>query len=194
MNFQAVDQNNGENVTMWATLSKWEGIAFTTNQAKYLSCKLVDDNGVEHKCRIYEGKGTLPGQECLNQRLEFNISSYQGNYKGQPYTGYSGFWSHGATKGSQNTQQAPSQPAQATNYQQPAPQGKKEPAKEDDAYKMVRDNVTCSFIQSGELKLDDLSIEVATAINKWVNFILKNDNPNYVGDNPPRPVDDDIPF
>jgi hypothetical protein len=117
MNFNAVDQADGKNVTMWATLNTWDGIAFTTNQAKYLSCKLTDDNGVEHKCRIYEGKGTLPGQENLEKRMEFSLSSYQGNYKGQPYTGYSGFWSHGAVP--QNNSQSPQKATQATNSPQP---------------------------------------------------------------------------
>ena len=125
MNFQAVDQANGENVTMWATLANWDGISFSRNNAKLLTCKLKDDNNVEHKCRIYEGKGSLPGQENLNKRLEFSLSCYQGTtQQSQPYTGYSGFWSHGTTTSApQGGQQAPSQPAQGTNYQPPAPQG-----------------------------------------------------------------------
>lgn len=153
MNFQAVDQANGKNVTIWATLSTWDGIAFTPNQAKYLSCKLIDDNGVEHKCRIYEGKGTLPGQEHLNQRMEFNISSYQGNYKGQPYTGYSGFWTHGATKTSQDSQQALSQPAGATKAPQ---QGNNDIE--------IRKSVVCAYLASGKRPL-------AEDVEYWMRFI-----------------------
>ena len=118
MNFQAVDQANGKNVTMWATLSAWEGIAFTPNQAKYLACKLIDDDGVEHKCRIYEGKGSLPGQENLNKKLQFSLSCYEGTYQGGKYTGYSGFWSHGAVQGSQDSPQSPQNEPESTNAPQ----------------------------------------------------------------------------
>lgn len=141
MNFQAVDQANSKNVAIWATLSTWDGIAFTPNQAKYLSCKLIDDNGDGHKCRIYEGKGSLPGQEHLNKRLEFSLSCYQGKTsQGQPYTGYSGFWNSNAQVAPQNAQQAPQQPAQSTNHQQPAPQGKKEPDWDAKDLRMARMN------------------------------------------------------
>ena len=112
-------------------------------------------------------------------RYDANDGKYKAYFKGT------------VAKQLQDTPQSPPQPA---NYQQPTPQGKKEPVTQNDAYKMVRDNVVCAFIQSGELKLDDLSTEVATAINKWVKFILTNDNPNWVGDNPEAPKDDDIPF
>ncbi len=119
MNFQAVDQANGKNVTMWATMDTWDSIAFTPNQAKYLSCKLTDDDGVGHNCRIYEGKGTLPEKDNEKQRLEFLLSCYHSTTsKGQSYTGYSGFWSHGATKSPQNSHQEPQQPAQSTNAPQ----------------------------------------------------------------------------
>lgn len=192
MNFQAVDQANGKNVTIWATLSTWDDISFSTNQKKLLTCKLKDDAGVEHKCRIYEGKGSLPGQEHLEKRMEFNLSTFQGMYENKPYTGYSGFWSHGTVQGLQDTPQSPPQAAQPTNHQQPAPQGKKEL----DTVTAIatKGSIVCAFIQSGELKLDDLSIDVATAINKWVKFILTNNNPDYVGDNPSPPTDDDVPF
>ena len=192
MNFQAIDQASGKNVKIWATLFVWESIAFTPNQAKYLSCKLRDDDGVEHKCRIYEGKGSLPGQENLNKRLEFSLSCYQGTtQQNQPYTGYSGFWSHGATTSApQNTQQAPSQPAQATNYQPPAQiQVKKEPDWDAIAEEKVRCNVLCAMLQGG-ITVDYPEVLEHTA------FIMSGidtrkipepdqsiqNNPDYVGD------------
>lgn len=198
MNFQAVDQAGGKNITMWATLFAWEGLAFTTNQAKYLSCKLRDDDGIEHKCRIYEGKGALPGQESLNQRMEFSLSTFQGNYKGQPYTGYSGFWSHGATTSApQNTQQAPSQPTQPTNYQPPAQQGMKMP----DTYaypvtpktqERMAASIACQCAAQiyGEAPKDmpaneaaNLLIQIAEPIKKWIlgKATQVNVNPEYVG-------------
>lgn len=153
MNFQAVDQEAGKNVTMWATLSTWDGISFSTNNAKLLTCKLVDDNGVEHKCRIYEGKGSLPGQEHLNKRIEFSISSYQGTYQGNPYTGYSGFWSHGAVKTSQDTCQSPPQPAGATK----APQQVNNDVE-------IRKCVVCAYLASGNRPL-------AEDVEYWMRFI-----------------------
>lgn len=212
MNFQAVDQANGKNVAMWATLSTWEGLAFTQNQAKYLSCKLRDDAGIEHKCRIYEGKGSLPGQEHLNQRMEFNIGSYQGTYNNQPYTGYSGFWSHGATTSApQGSQQTPSQPAQPMNTQQPAPQqGMKMP--DTYAYPVTPEtqermaaSVACQCAAQifgsapDNMPADEaanLLMQIAEPIKNWIlgKQAQYRANPGYVGEDPPSPTDDDIPF
>lgn len=183
MNFQAVDQAAGKNVTMWATLTAWEGIAFTTKQAKYLSCKLVDDDGVEHKCRIYEGKGSLPGQEYLNKKMEFSISSYQGTYQGSPYTGYSGFWSHGAVKGSQGGPQSP----------QNAP----EPINSPQTYNNdieIRKCVTCALLTIGGRPLVE-------EIEYWMKYIKTGVDASLPGNRPmenqsedQRPTDEDVPF
>jgi len=183
MNFQAVEQANGKNVTIWATMASWEGIAFSTNQAKYLSCKLTDDNGIEHKCRIYEGKGTLPGQEYLEKRMEFSLKCYQGNYQGKPYTGYSGFWSHGATKGSQNTPQAPQNAPQSTN----APKRGNNDVE-------IRKWVTCALLTWEKTPLVE-------DIEYWIKYIKtgvdaslpQNVNPKYEGDNR-QAQDGDVPW
>jgi hypothetical protein len=178
MNFQAVDQAKGKNVDMWATLDTWDGIAFTTNQAKYLSCKLTDDNGVDHKCRIYEGKGSLPGQEHLEKRMEFSIGSYQGNYKGQPYTGYSGFWSHGAVKGSQSPQKS----AQATNTSQTGNDIE------------IRTSLVSAYIASG-------SEPLAESIEYWMKYCKTGIDASLPGNKPienqpedRRATDEDVPY
>ena len=185
MNFQAIDQADGKNVAIWATLTSWEGIAFTPNQAKYLSCKLKDDNNIEHKCRIYEGKGTLPGQEHLNNRMQFSVGSYQGNYKGQPYTGYSGFWSHGATASApQNQQQAPSQAPQSTNPQQ---QGN------NDNDVGIRTGLVCAYISNGTKPL-------AEDIEYWMEYCKTGKDASLPGNvntehTDGRPAtDSDVPF
>ncbi len=185
MNFQAIDQAAGKNVTMWATMDTWDSIAFTPNQAKYLSCKLTDDDGVGHSCRIYEGKGTLPEKDNEKQRLEFLLSCYHGTTsKGQPYTGYSGFWSHGAVQGSQ-------QPAQATNYQQPAPQGKKELGWDVE----LRARLVCAYLSNGTKPLTE-------DIEYWMKYIKTGIDASLPGNRPienqsedRRPAtDEDVPF
>lgn len=187
MNFQAVEQADGKNLMMWATLFAWEGIAFTTKQAKYLSCKLRDDNGVEHKCRIYEGKGTLPGQEHLEKRMQFSIGSYQGNYNGQPYTGYSGFWSHGATNSPQNTQQGTQQAAHSTK----APQTGNNDVE-------IRKCVTCAYLAAGAGGAQMLVEE----IEYWIEYIktgidasLPDNKPIKNQSEDQRPAtDNDVPY
>ncbi len=177
MNFQAVDQAAGKNVTIWATLNTWDGIAFTPNQAKYLSCKLVDDNGVSHKCRIYEGKGSLPWQEHLNKRMEFNLSTYEGTYQGGKYTGYSGFWSHGAVKTSQNTSQSPQNAPESTNPPQP-----------DDWDVVLRTRVVCAYLTSGSRPLVE-------DVEYWMEYIKTGKDASLPGcksENPPK-TDDDSP-
>ena len=212
MNFQSVEQADGKNVAMWATLTSWDGIAFTTNQAKYLTCKLIDDNGIEHKCRIYEGKGALPGQENLNKRLEFNLSCYQGSYQGSPYTGYSGFWSHGAAQTSQGSPQRPQQARQGTNAPQPDWDAKD--------LRMARMNaltnstkLICLMAEVGKdiylttkdkVGLVNLITQTAEIVVHYIyNGLTKKQapeqpqyqaNPDYVGDNPPPPVDEEVPF
>lgn len=156
MNFNAVDQANGKNIKIWATLFVWEGISFTTNQAKYLSCKLRDDDGVEHKCRIYEGKGSLPGSEHLEERMEFSIGSYQGTYQGSQYTGYSGFWSHGATTSA--PQDSPSTP-------QNAPQSTNAPQTGNNIE--IRKSVVCAYIAAGAAGAQMLVEE----IEYWMEYI-----------------------
>jgi len=114
MNFQAVDQANGKNVTIWATMTEHLGVTQKDGKLK-LKCKLTDDNGILHNVHIHKGNGELPDVNNLGQRMEFNLSKFQSTYDNKPYTGYSGFWSHGATKGSQSTPQSPQTNAQATN-------------------------------------------------------------------------------
>ncbi len=184
MNFQAVDQANGENVTMWATMTSWEGIAFTPNQAKYLMCKLTDDNGVDHKCRIYEGKGALPGQEHLNKRMEFSIGSYQGNYKGNPYTGYSGFWSHGAVNKPQDSPQSPQSPAQPTN---PPQQGNNDVD--------IRKCIVCAHIAANIKPLVENIEYWMEYIKTGIDASLPENKPTENQSEERRPAgDEDVPF
>lgn len=118
MNFAQVKQANGNNVTMLATFVEVGGVGLTQNQKQVCKCQLIDDNREQHLVRLY---GTMPTSALHNMRQQFSLSSYQGtNQRGQPYTGFSGFWSDRAMVGQVpgNVPQAPSQPQQG--IQQPA--------------------------------------------------------------------------
>lgn len=116
MNFQAVTQANGNNVTMFGVITEFTGEGINPNSNKpYKKAKITDDNNETHTVTL---RGVLPPVTLINQRAQFNLSTYPGNYQGQPYTGYSGFWNSNAQV---NQQPAPQQP------QAPAPQSRTAP-------------------------------------------------------------------
>jgi len=181
VNFQAVDQANGKNVTIWATLTEHLGVTQKDGKLK-LKCKLKDDDGVLHSVHVHKGNGELPSVEHLNQRMEFNLSTFQGKYDNKPYTGYSGFWSHGATKGSQSTPQKPPQPAQRPNAPK---QGSNDVE--------IRKSVVCAYLCTGTKPLVE-------NIEYWIKYIKtgidaslpQGVNPKYEGDDWPA-QDSDVP-
>lgn len=125
MNFAQVKQVNGNNVTLFATFAEVGGISLTQNQKQVCKCQLIDDNGEQHLVRLY---GTMPPTTLLNMRQQFSLSSYQGtNQRGQPYTGFSGFWNDRAMVGQvpgnvPQAQQAPQNRPQSPNIPPPIPQ------------------------------------------------------------------------
>lgn len=202
MNFQAVAQANGNKITMFGIFINIGGTQFTPQQKAKSICKIRDDTGAEKNVHIYQGTGQLPQPQELNHRHQFTLSSFQGNYQGKPYVGYSGFWNSNAQT-NQNTpsqpQQAPSQPAQATNYQQPAPtQGKQRDYDAENRGK-VRTQFIKAAIISGDLRCrsfaDVLTLTEFAMTGIDLNVQQQtNANPEYVGDDPPPPTNDDIPF
>lgn len=131
MNFAQVKQANGNNVTMFATFVEVGGVGLTQNQKQVCKCQLIDDNREQHLVRLY---GTMPTPALLNMRQQFSLSSYQGtNQRGQPYTGFSGFWNDRAMVGQvpsnvPQAPQAPQMPPQRPNVPVQAPrQGMKMP-------------------------------------------------------------------
>lgn len=132
-------------------------------------------------------------------------------YQGKRYLDYCDIKTDPNT--SQNTQQTPPQPAQATNYQPPAPQGKKEPDWDAKDLRMARMNaltnstkLVCLMLEAGETKPPDVALIAKTA-EMIVNYIYKglpsltkpeqqqaNSNVELCGDcGQPRPCDC-IPF
>jgi hypothetical protein len=194
MNFQAVEAANGNSVPMQGTFVEIGGAQYTANQKAKAICKVRDMTGVSHNVHVYKGKGFLPGPQNLNQRYEFSLSTFQGQYQGQPYTGYSGFWN---ANGQQVQQQQQAPPYQAP---QAPPQQAQQPNKPDwDAISRgkVRCNVVCAYIQSGQ------DMPGITEINDWVEYIMVGQSPGTVSgsaswnpENEPQgaPQADDIPF
>lgn len=126
MNFQQVEQGNGNLVQMFGTFTEIGGLQYTPQQKAKAICKIRDDTGAEHNVHIYQGKGQLPSLQQFSQRCQFNISTFQGTYKNKPYTGYSGFWDSSVQVNQQQPPQTvagyaklppppPQQPAKPTN-------------------------------------------------------------------------------
>lgn len=203
MNFQAVAQNNGNKVMMFGTFNEIGGIALTQNQKQFCKCKIIDDNGEARQVRLY---GTMPGPALLNTRQQFTLSTFQGNYQGNPYTGYSGFWNNKAqvnqqqnySQSQQRQPQTPQNASQSTNYQQPtsSQQGQK-PDWDAISRGKVRHGIVCACIQRGDR---NPSIE---EIEFWVDYIMTGAAPSkdlqwqedepQTSDEPSSPVDD-VPF
>lgn len=219
MNFQQITQANGNKLMMFGVFTQVGGAEFSQQGKPKSKCKIRDDNNEEHTVHIYQGTGQLPMPQNLGQRYQFSISSFQGTtQQGQVYTGYSGFWQSG-TQVNQNAQQAPQQPAQATNYQSLAPQTKKEPDWDAKDLRMARMNaltnstkLICLMAESNVEKDTDKDRDrlvnlVTFTAEIIVNYIYKGlskklapekpqyqANPNWIGENPPPPTDDQVPF
>jgi hypothetical protein len=105
---------------MFGTFVEVGGASYSANQKAKAVCKVRDMTGVSHNVHVYQGKGFLPGPQNINQRYEFTLSTFQGSYQGQPYTGYSGFW-NGQAQNAPQQQQAPQQAPQGPQQQAQQP-------------------------------------------------------------------------
>ncbi len=207
MNFQAVKQANGQNVTMFGTFNEIGGVSLNQNQKQVCKCTITDDNGEKHLIRIYNQN--MPTPQLLNMRQQFTLSSYEGQtQKGQPYTGYSGFWDDraqvnqvvplNAPQAPHAIPQAPQMPPQRPNVPPQAPQGMKMPdtyaypVTPETSRRMARAVVIEAMLKSGRKPLLSYAEELVEFIVSGV--VDASTNPNYVGDDPPPPTDDDIPF
>ena len=100
----------------------------------------------------------------------------------------------------QNTQQAPSQPAQPTNYQPPAPPPPQGMSQQDAASFAINAAARIFGEAPKEMPANEaanLLIQIAEPIKNWI--LGKQEqyqaNPGWVGDDPePTPDDSDIPF
>ena len=137
MNFQAVEQANGNDVVINAIATMLGNTEYTKQKGTpFMKCKLTDANGRTEDVTIWQGKGhPIPGS-MQRQTLSFNLSC---KVNGQ-YTNYGGFWNASA-------QVAPiaHQPQQATQR----PQKASEPDWDAISYGKVRHGVVTSYIQAG---------------------------------------------
>lgn len=120
MNYEAVRQGNGNLVAMLARVGEIGVSKLSQSNKPYQSVKLIDDTNESHSVTIHQGSGSLLDINALNQRLAFNVQTYQGS-RG---TAYSGYWNNKSQVRQtvpQNSPQSPQQPQQAP--QQPR-QGK----------------------------------------------------------------------
>jgi len=194
MNFQTVEANNGNLVDMFGTFAEIGGAQSSTGGKLKSICKITDDAGVTHTVHIHQGKGRLPGPALLQQRCTFSLSTYQGSYQGNPYTGYSGFWKDQA----QVRQPPPQQPQQGV--QQPHQGVQKEKGEDMVKVRSMALAYAKDLVCEGKT---DISAIPSTA-NEFTAFIISGQwfskkpqggepNPDYE-ENPGPPPDDDVPF
>jgi len=208
LNFQQVKQANGNNVTMFGTFDEIGGVSLTNNQKQVCKCQIIDDSGEKHLVRLY---GTMPHVNLLRMRQEFSLSSYQGtNQRGQPYTGFSGFWNDraqvnqvpaNAPPAPYNAQQAPHQSAQRPNVPQ-NPQGRMKmpdtyayPVTPETADRMARAVCIEAMLRSGQKPLYSYVTELVDFIRTGKEpYYAPDPDPSITGYSDPPPTDEDIPF
>jgi hypothetical protein len=202
MNFQAVEQANGNNVAMFGIITEFCGEGVNPNSGKpWKKVKLADDNGTTHNVTL---RGTLPPVTLQGQRAQFSLGTFQGSYEGQPYTGYSGFW---------NSQTAPQQgsrqPPQAPPQQARQPNPKKEPDWDAKDLRMAREcalksatSLVCTLAELTEKSIGLDAIRIKAVAELFVDYIYNGNRvipdpdpsiqePQYSGG---APTGDDIPF
>lgn len=171
----------------------------TPGQAYNVQKLVVQDETDTIGLWAYANQQFLPGQVIT-------IHGMVKEYQNKRYLDYCDIKTDQNTH--QNTQQAPSQPTQATNKPynalhspQPYSQGKKEPDWDAITEGKVRHGILCAMLQGG-VSVDYPEVlrhTVFVMTGKDPNSIPEPDpsiqnNPDYVGDEPPPPTDDNIPF
>ena len=158
------------------TLSGIEGYQFAPSGAAFTKAT-VTQSGRVAKIKIYQGNGPQLTQNLIGQQLTFNLKSYQ-SQNGQIYI--SGFWNDKAgnppPQQPQNTQQAPQQPAQPPN-----------PTQGGD----ISDARILAFAERVLKCMESLCFP-NTIPQRPIQ--PSGPNPDYVGDDPPKPDDPEIPF
>ena len=183
MNFQAVEQANGNRIIMCGVFVEIGGLQWTPQQKAKAICKIRDDTGATHNVHIYKGKGELPGPAQANQKHQFSLSTFQGTSQRGPYTGYSGFWQQpqGQQQTSQNAQQGPQNAPQPVNGLQETYNTLEEQS--------IRQSVVCAYIPNGEPDIQ--------TVKYWVEYIKTGKAPlppQRQQTEPDAPESDNIPW
>lgn len=223
MNFQVVEQANGQNVDMIGTITEFIGEGINQKSGKpWKKCKIRDEKGVLHNVTL---RGTLPTVALINQKASFQLASFKGIYQNNPYTGYSGFWNDRmqidpnanysyAQQPARNMPQASPQPQQATNSPQGVqntPQDKDSSICRQTAGKVVGQILSTHGFDNGK-DLVTTVLELAIPLAKWfetgivpvgrvdepkTHSIMEepDDLPPGFGEEQQRqPGEDDVPF
>ncbi|KKL07420.1 hypothetical protein LCGC14_2586160, partial [marine sediment metagenome] len=88
MNFNAVRQANGANLTISAIANRIDGTTFIPSGTAKQDCKFTDASGEQQSITIWQGNGQPVPENRVGQTLSINIScKAKGNR-----TNYGGFW------------------------------------------------------------------------------------------------------
>ena len=112
MNFQEILKIKGQKdnkgypqkLDMFGTLNQIGGVYFNQNGTECSKCVITDTAGEKHNVILMKD---IPATNLLNTRQGFSIYSYDGNYQGKVYIGYSGFWVANPQRHQQSPQNAP---------------------------------------------------------------------------------------
>ena len=174
MNFQAIEQANGNDVTINAIATALGNTEYTKQKGTpFMKCKLTDANGITKDVTIWQGKGhPIPGS-MQGQTLSFNLNC---KVSGQ-YTNYGGFWNASA----QVQPIAPPQAAQGSQQAAGTPNARNKADGQPDwdaiAEGKVRHGIVCAYIQGGR----DPEIE---SVKYWTYFVMYG----YEQPQQPQPV------
>jgi hypothetical protein len=167
MNFQRVEAANGQLETMKGLLVEVGGVTLNSKQKQQCKCKVQDEAGVKHNVTFHAGNKGCPNPNDLNQWGIMSLSTFQGNYQGKPYTGYSGFWNGVAAGQPQTTPQTATAAA-------PPQQPKKEPDWDAKDMRIVAQCCAKPFMEAqanGKMPFDEAAINARS----WLVWIYSQD-------------------
>lgn len=182
MNFQTVEQANGNNIDMFATITELNESGYSKSNKPYQKITIIDDAGVKHKVTIRGSN--LPTVAVLNQRQAFTLSIWRNPQSGN--TGYSGFWNPktavGQTAGFQQPPQMPQNPPQATNYSQPAPNTT------DSEIRIKAARIAATALGgTGVDSAPEVAMKIIDVASLIVPWLEKGQTPTFGVDEPPFP-------
>ena len=201
MNFQTIYKTRGQKddkgyplkTVMFGVLDVVGGFEKMGQTDNYKSkCKVTDDTG-KQRTVTFMGKD-LPQPNMLGHRVQFACwaEEWFSNQLNKNMTSFSAWLQNANVTQTppRNTQQAPSQPPQATN----SGQGQFDsPNRDKIAEGKTRSLIVANAIGSGQLKCSSIQ-----DVNNWLQFCLTGQEPtapvdDYPVDEPPV-EDDSIPF
>lgn len=137
-------------LAMFGVIHEFKGEGMSDNKKPFKKVSIKDDAGELHNVTL---RGTLPDITLLNKRAAFNLSAFNGDYQGQPYIGYSGFWdsrAQVAQEAAQQPQEGQASAGSARTTHQPQKAAKPEVDWTAIAEGKVRCNILSAMLQGGK--------------------------------------------